>query len=123
MASLTAALAIGPLMAGVILDHFAWRWIYLLPIPASLLAMACAAKMPADSRAPGARRLDWPGQITAALAITALVYGIIEGGVASLTDEKVMVALSTAAVGTVRSDPWPGGWFCSAWAWPSSSPR
>ncbi|MEV0218527.1 MFS transporter [Streptomyces sp. NPDC050704] len=99
--SLTAALALGPLIAGVILDHVAWRWIYLLPIPASLLAMACAAKLPADSRAPGARRLDWPGQITAALAITALVYGIIEGGVASFTDAKVMVALATAAVSAV----------------------
>ncbi|MFB6551660.1 MFS transporter [Streptomyces sp. NPDC056405] len=95
--SLTAALAVGPVIAGVILDHFAWRWIYLLPIPVSLLAMAFATRLLADSRAQGARRLDWPGQITAALAITALVYGIIEGGVASFTDEKVMVALSIAA--------------------------
>ncbi len=55
-----AALAIGPIIAGVIVDHFAWRWIYLLPIPVSLLARAFAAKLLADSRAQGARRLDWP---------------------------------------------------------------
>ncbi|WP_097258099.1 MFS transporter [Streptomyces sp. Ag109_G2-15] len=99
--SLTAALALGPVIAGTVLDHFAWRWIYLLALPASLLAMAFAAKLLTDSRAPGTRRLDWPGQITAALAITALVYGIIEGGAESFTDVKVMVALSTAAVAAV----------------------
>ncbi|MGW2047129.1 MFS transporter [Streptomyces sp. NPDC001858] len=99
--ALTAALALGPILAGVILDHFDWRWIYLLPVPVSLLAMAAAAKLLTDSRAPGSRRLDWPGQITAALTITALVYGIIEGGAESFTDVKVMVALFTAAVAAV----------------------
>lgn len=99
--SLSAALALGPVIAGVVVDHFAWRWIYLLPIPASLLAMAFAARSLTDSRAPGSRRLDWPGQITAALAITALVYGIIEGGATSFTDVKVMLALSIGVVGAV----------------------
>ncbi|ANP51507.1 hypothetical protein AVL59_19540 [Streptomyces griseochromogenes] len=84
-----------------ILDHFAWRLIYLLPIPASLLAVAFAARLLTDSRAPGSRRLDRPGQITAALAITALVYGIIQGGAESFTEPKVMVVLSTAAVAAV----------------------
>ncbi|GGN35216.1 hypothetical protein GCM10011578_076920 [Streptomyces fuscichromogenes] len=51
-----------------------------------------------DSRAPHGRRLDWPGQLTATLAVTALVYGVIEGGADSFTDVKVMVALFTAVV-------------------------
>ncbi|EMF53795.1 hypothetical protein [Streptomyces bottropensis] len=55
---LMAALALGPVIAGVILDHFAWRWICLLPVPASLLALVVAAKLLNDSRAPGTRRLD-----------------------------------------------------------------
>ncbi|WP_330293991.1 MFS transporter [Streptomyces sp. NBC_00576] len=99
--ALSAALAVGPVIAGTVLDHFAWRWIYLLSVPVSLVAVGIGAKVLTDSRAPGSRRLDWPGQITAALAITALVYGIIEGGATSFTDVKVMVALFTAAVGAV----------------------
>jgi EmrB/QacA subfamily drug resistance transporter len=99
--SLLAALAVGPLIAGVILDHAAWRWIYLLSIPVSLLATAVAVRLLPDSRAPQGRRLDWPGQITATLAVTALVYGVIEGGAGSFTDVKVMVALFTAVAGGV----------------------
>ncbi|WP_432045850.1 MFS transporter [Streptomyces asiaticus] len=97
-AALMTALAVGPLMAGVILDHAAWRWIYLPTIPVAVLTMLIAAPLVADSRAPGSRRLDWPGQITAALAITSLVYGVIEGGADSFSEPRVIVALSLAAV-------------------------
>ncbi|GAA3840501.1 MFS transporter [Streptomyces coacervatus] len=100
-ASLMAALAVGPMTAGVILDHTTWRWIYLPAIPVAVLTLAVAAPLVTDSRAPGERRLDWPGQITAAVAITALVYGVIEGGAASFTEGRVIAALSLAAVSAV----------------------
>ncbi|MFZ3562597.1 DHA2 family efflux MFS transporter permease subunit [Streptomyces sp. BH055] len=97
--SLMAALAVGPLISGVILAHQEWRWIYLPSIPVALLAMAVAARLVTDSRSPHARALDWPGQITATVAITALVYGVIEGGAGSFTDTRVLVALGLAVVG------------------------
>lgn len=99
--SLLMALAVGPVIAGIVLEHAAWRWIYLLVIPVSLLAMVFAARLLTDSRAPHGRRLDWPGQITAAVAITALVYGVIEGGAGSFTDAQVLVALFIAVAGVV----------------------
>ncbi|MFD4603056.1 DHA2 family efflux MFS transporter permease subunit [Streptomyces sp. NPDC058464] len=100
-ASLMAALAVGPMIAGVILDHTTWRWIYLPTIPVAVITLAIAAPLVTDSRSPVERRLDWPGQITAAVAITALVYGVIEGGAASFTEGRVIVALSLAAVSAV----------------------
>ncbi|MFJ8791520.1 MFS transporter [Streptomyces sp. NPDC102462] len=95
-AALMTALAVGPLLAGVILDHAAWRWIYVPAIPVAVLTMAVAAPLVEDSHAPGSRRLDWPGQITAALAITSLVYGVIEGGAGSFTEARVIAALVLA---------------------------
>lgn len=99
--SLLMALAVGPLIAGLVLRHADWRWIYLLVIPVSLVATVFAARLLTDSRAPHGRRLDWPGQITAAVAITALVYGVIEGGAGSFTDAQVVVALFIAVAGAV----------------------
>ncbi|MFD7736335.1 MFS transporter, partial [Kitasatospora phosalacinea] len=96
-ASLMAALALGAVLAGVILEHAGWRWIYLPAIPVALAALAASVPLVADSRAPGTRRLDWPGQFTAALAITALVYGVIEGGAESFSEPVVVIALAVAA--------------------------
>ncbi|MFE2068438.1 MFS transporter [Streptomyces sp. NPDC059467] len=98
---LMAALAVGPVIAGVVVEHFSWRWIYLPTVPVALLSVAVAARRLSDSRAPHGRRLDWPGQLTATLAITALVYGVIEGGADSFTDVKVLVALFTAVAAGV----------------------
>ncbi|WP_370444094.1 MFS transporter [Streptomyces sp. Root264] len=108
--AMLAALAVGPVIAGVILEHFSWRWIYLLSVPLALVAMAVAAPLLTDSRTPwgsprssgaesaGGRKLDWPGQITAAVAVTALVYGVIEGGADSFTAPKVIAALALGVV-------------------------
>ena len=100
-ASLMTALAVGPMIAGVILDHTTWRWIYLPAVPVAVLTLIVAAPLVTDSRAPGERKLDWPGQITAAVTITALVYGVIEGGATSFTEGRVIAALSLAALGAV----------------------
>ncbi|MFI6665642.1 DHA2 family efflux MFS transporter permease subunit [Streptomyces sp. NPDC050481] len=100
-ASLMTALAVGPMIAGVILDHTTWRWIFLPTIPVAVITLAVAAPLVTDSRAPGDRRLDWPGQIVAALTISALVYGVIEGGATSFTEGRVIAALSLAAVSAV----------------------
>ncbi len=101
-AALMTALATGPLMAGVILEHAARRWIYLPAIPVAVLSTVVAVPLVADSRAPGSRRPDWPGQITAVLAITSLVYGVIEGGADSFSEPKAIVALTLAAVSAQR---------------------
>lgn len=111
--AMLAALAVGPVIAGVVLDHFAWRWIYLLSVPLALVTMAVAAPLLTDSRAPwgsprssgaesgGGRKLDWPGQITAAVAVAALVYGVIEGGADSFTAPKVIAALALSVVALI----------------------
>ncbi|WP_405096282.1 MFS transporter [Micromonospora sp. NBC_01412] len=93
-----AAMAVPPLFAGVLLEHVGWRWIFLLPVPVALLTMVFAARLLDESRAPGERRLDWPGQVTAALAITALIYGVIEGGAESFTHPRALAALAVAVV-------------------------
>ncbi|MFF4382574.1 MFS transporter [Kitasatospora sp. NPDC001547] len=99
--SMLASLAVGPLIAGSLLEHVGVRWIFLLPVPVSLVVLVVAAFLLPDSRAPHGRRLDWPGQISAAVAVTAVVYGVIEGGADGFGTPHVVAALALGAVGAV----------------------
>ncbi|MGW0927496.1 MFS transporter [Streptomyces sp. NPDC002644] len=92
------AMVVGPLVAGPVVTHLGWRWIYVLPLVCALIALATAARLLPDSRSPHARRPDVPGQVTAAVAITALVYGVIEGGEAGFSHPASFLALVLAAV-------------------------
>jgi MFS family permease len=93
-----AAMVVGPLVAGPVVTHLGWRWIHVLPLVCALIALAAAARLLPDSRSPHARRTDVPGQVTAAVAIAALVYGVIEGGEAGFSHPASCLTLTLAAV-------------------------
>ncbi|HEX3779577.1 MAG TPA: MFS transporter [Pseudonocardiaceae bacterium] len=79
----TMAMAIGastgPMVSGAIGLHASFHWAFAV---AALLALFCAVisfvYMP-DSRSPEGRGLDVAGQITFAVALTAILFGVIQG--------------------------------------------
>jgi MFS family permease len=98
---LVAGLAVGPLIAGVILEYAGWGWIYAPIAGFALLAGALAAARLPESKAPEGRLLDWPGQITATLAIAASIFGVIEGGQAGWGSPRAVVGLAVGALALV----------------------
>lgn len=91
-------LALGPLLSGAILENAGWRWIFLPALAVAVAGLLAAFFLLDDSRAPRAPRLDVPGQVTALLGISALVFAVIEGGSAGWGEGKVVAAFAVAAV-------------------------
>ncbi|KLN67962.1 membrane protein [Rhodococcus erythropolis] len=91
-------LALGPLVAGGILEFAEWGWIFA---PTAVLAAGAGvfaiAKLP-ESQSPEGRHLDWPGQISATIAIASSIYGIIEGGASGWTSPHAIIGLGVAGV-------------------------
>ncbi|MEN2793011.1 DHA2 family efflux MFS transporter permease subunit [Sphingomonas oligophenolica] len=53
---------LGPVIAGFILEHASWRWLFLINIPFGVLAIACAAVfLPDDSDERRLKRFDFLG--------------------------------------------------------------
>ena len=88
------AVAIGPVLGGVLTSGLSWRWIFFVNMPdrpgrhRGLAARRSASRR---TRTPG--RPDWIGFVTFTLALGALVYGLIEAGKDGWGDGRVVASL------------------------------
>ena len=72
------ALAIGPLVGGLLTQHLSWNWIFFVNIPVGIVGIAASYAFIRESKDETHVRLDLPGLLTSALALFALTYGLIE---------------------------------------------
>jgi EmrB/QacA subfamily drug resistance transporter len=92
------AVAIGPLLGGLLTSGLSWRWIFFVNAPIGVIAVVISVLLVAESRAQQASRPDWPGFVIFTAALCSLVYGLIESSQRSFTDSLVLGCLIAAGV-------------------------
>jgi MFS transporter, DHA2 family, methylenomycin A resistance protein len=88
--------AVGPLLGGV-LTTIDWRWVFAINIPVCLGMLLVLRWVSPSPRRPAP--FDWVGQGLAILGLSALMYGLIEGGAHGFGSAIVLVALVVAVAG------------------------
>src|SRR5436190_9244005 len=73
-----AAIALGPIVGGWLLEHFSWSSIFFAMAPVAALGAALVALTVPTSRDPRAPKADRPGLVLSTAAMALLVYTIIE---------------------------------------------
>ncbi len=73
------AVAIGPVLGGVITSGIGWEWIFFVNVPIGVIAVFIALTRVADSRDPSATGVDWAGLVTFSGSLFLLVYALVQG--------------------------------------------
>lgn len=73
------ALAIGPVLGGLIVTYLGWRWIFFINIPLAIAGYLFCFSVVSESKSAGKGKLDYAGMLLIALSIGGIVLGLIHG--------------------------------------------
>jgi EmrB/QacA subfamily drug resistance transporter len=96
------ALAIGPLVGGLLTQHVNWNWIFFVNVPVGIVGLLLAPALIDESRDTSSdQRLDLPGLVTSALGLFSLTYAFIEANSFGWTSARIIGAFALAAAALV----------------------
>jgi DHA2 family multidrug resistance protein-like MFS transporter len=75
-ASYSAGGAIGPLVGGLMLEHFWWGSVFLLAIPVMILLLTLGPVLLPEFKDPQAGRLDFFSAVLSLSAVLSIIYGL-----------------------------------------------
>lgn len=96
-----AAVASGPIVAGLVVEHASWRWVFYLNVPIAIVAVCVGGWVIAESRdeKAGKERFDLTGMAVLCASLFALVWGIIKSQSLGWGDVVVVSSLAASVVG------------------------
>jgi len=96
------ALALGPMLGGIIVAYWGWRWIFFINIPIILLGYLFSFKSVKESAVKHiSPELDWFGMLFLALTIAGIVMGLINSQASGWFDALTLTYLVVGIVSSV----------------------
>ena len=95
------ALAIGPLVGGLIVEGLNWRWIFVINVPIGIALVALTLSSVPESRSASPGRLDLAGAALLGATCLLLALGLTRGNAAGWTSAGILAALFGAAFSLV----------------------
>jgi EmrB/QacA subfamily drug resistance transporter len=78
-ATVGGAVAVGPLVGGLLTSGVGWRWIFIVNVPIGAVAIWLSSTKMRNQKDPGATRLDGLGLVSFSAAMFLLELGLIRG--------------------------------------------
>jgi DHA2 family multidrug resistance protein-like MFS transporter len=99
-------LPLGPVLGGLLLEHFWWGSVFLINVPLVVLAVIAVTALVTESRSPRGPRLDLLGVLLSSAGLVGIAFGIIRGGERGWGDWSCWLPLAAGAVLLVLLVAW-----------------
>lgn len=96
--------AAGALFGGILTDYLSWRWTFLINVPIGIFEVVLAWMFLSEfkrSQATKGARLDVVGSALITFGLTAVVYGLVQGGNLGWANVETLVAFAIGAASMV----------------------
>src|SRR5207302_1083872 len=93
-----SALAIGPLVGGILTQKIDWSWIFFVNVPVGIVGILVARWAIDETRDTShEQRLDVPGLLSSGVGLFALTYALIESNTYGWTSGRILALFAIAA--------------------------
>jgi EmrB/QacA subfamily drug resistance transporter len=97
-ATVGGAVAVGPLIGGVITESFGWEWIFFVNVPIGIVAMVLTERKVRNVFADEPEPIDVPGLVTFSAALFLFIFALIRGNPEGWGSPVILACLIGAAV-------------------------
>jgi EmrB/QacA subfamily drug resistance transporter len=97
-ATIGAAVAVGPLVGGVLTQQVSWESIFFVNVPIGIAGVVGALVKMDEFRSPSANRVDIPGLVTFSGGLFLLVFALVRGNAEGWGSSQIVGFLIGAAV-------------------------
>jgi EmrB/QacA subfamily drug resistance transporter len=97
-ATVGGAVAVGPLIGGIITENFGWEWIFFVNVPIGITAMVLTERKIVNVFGQDPEPIDVPGLVTFSTALFLLIFGLIRGNPEGWGSTLILCCLIGAVV-------------------------
>src|SRR5438105_9719182 len=93
-----AAVAVGPVVGGLITSAISWEWIFFVNVPIGIGAVILTLTQVTESSDPDATGVDWLGLLTFSGSLFLLVFALVQGNEDGWGSTKIVAYLAGSVV-------------------------
>jgi EmrB/QacA subfamily drug resistance transporter len=97
-ATVGGAVAVGPLIGGILTESLGWEWIFFVNVPIGLGALLITETKLVNVKATDPQPIDWGGLVTFSAALFLLIFGLIRGNAEGWGSPVIVACLAGAAI-------------------------
>src|SRR3954462_5961036 len=96
----------GPVLGGVVVSHFSWRWLFFANLPFALFAAWRLSRLPQGEKHPASAHQDIAGHVPFAVGALSLLFWLTSGGHRFAWESAPSYGLGALALVTLATLYW-----------------